>query len=420
MKNIWIIDHYSSEPCHGGISRQYDFAKELSRQGYNVLVIASSFSHFHHRYLHEAPLTISQIAPSAYYAYVRTAAYENNAGIGRVKSMFSLVRAVTKCRNELVKRFGKPDVVEGCSIHPLAWVAGWRTARKYGARFCAEVRDFWPEMWLLNKEKSSWDPMVLFFACLEKLAYRKAHRVIYSMQHGDLYLVDKLGLPREKIALIGQPMDCDRFDENAATKQGLVPKEIRDFMQGQFTCVFAGYYMAYEGVYVMLEAAKMLKELDLPVRFVFVGSGQEEQGMRRRIEEENLDNVVVHGRISKEAIPALLRQADICLAHLSMNESGQSFKYGASKNKIIEYLYANACVVYGFEDANDFVATSGGGIVIKPYDAKAFADTIARLYALPEEERNKFGENGIQFIRENHRVQVLTKKLLESFSDSAP
>ena len=30
MKNIWIIDHYSSEPQYGGISRQYDFAMELA------------------------------------------------------------------------------------------------------------------------------------------------------------------------------------------------------------------------------------------------------------------------------------------------------------------------------------------------------------------------------------------------------
>ena len=31
MKNIWIIDHYSSEPKYGGIQRQYDFAVELSQ-----------------------------------------------------------------------------------------------------------------------------------------------------------------------------------------------------------------------------------------------------------------------------------------------------------------------------------------------------------------------------------------------------
>ena len=37
MKTVWIIDHYSSEPKHGGISRQYDFALELSRKGYNVV-----------------------------------------------------------------------------------------------------------------------------------------------------------------------------------------------------------------------------------------------------------------------------------------------------------------------------------------------------------------------------------------------
>ena len=40
MKNIWIIDHYSSEPQYGGISRQYDFAMELAKRDYNVVVLA--------------------------------------------------------------------------------------------------------------------------------------------------------------------------------------------------------------------------------------------------------------------------------------------------------------------------------------------------------------------------------------------
>ena len=53
MKTIWIIDHYSSEPKHGGVSRQYDFAKELSKRGYKVVIIASSFSHYTHSYISE-------------------------------------------------------------------------------------------------------------------------------------------------------------------------------------------------------------------------------------------------------------------------------------------------------------------------------------------------------------------------------
>lgn len=414
MKNIWIIDHYSSEPEHGGISRQYDFAVELSRQGYSVLVISSSFSHFHHRYIHQAPLTISQIASSAHYAYIRTHAYESNGGLDRVRSMFSFVRAVRKHQNELVKRFGKPDVVEGCSIHPLAWVAAEDVARRHQARFVAEVRDLWPEMWLLNREKKPWSPMVLYFGFLEKWAYRKASRIIYSMQHGDRYLVDKLGLPRSKVALIGQPMDCERFDRNAQERAEQVPVQIRQFMKGHFTCVFTGYYMAYEGVYVMLEAADILKKQGLPIRFVFVGSGQEQDGMKRYVVEHGLDNVLIHDRISKEAIPPLLRDADICLAHCSMNDSGQSFKYGVSKNKIIEYLYADACVIYGFEDPEDFVATSGGGIVVKPFDSQAMAKAVAEVYAMPDEKRKLYGTNGKRFIEENHRVQALAGKIAQA------
>ena len=72
MKIIWIIDHYSSEPQYGGISRQYDFAKELSKRGYKTIILSSAYSHYTHKYLFNEEYTISKFAEHAYYVYLRT------------------------------------------------------------------------------------------------------------------------------------------------------------------------------------------------------------------------------------------------------------------------------------------------------------------------------------------------------------
>lgn len=41
---LWIVDRLClSEPKYGGISRQYDFGVELSKRGYRVVVISSSY-----------------------------------------------------------------------------------------------------------------------------------------------------------------------------------------------------------------------------------------------------------------------------------------------------------------------------------------------------------------------------------------
>lgn len=416
MKTIWIIDHYSSEPKYGGISRQYDFAIELSKRGYKVVIISSGFSHYTHSYIglsNNQDFFISQIDDNAFYVYLKTSRYKINGGLGRIINMFSFLFAVQKNYGVIADELGEPEVVEGASVHPLAWVAANRIAKNYGIRFIAEVRDLWPAMWLLNNEKKKYDPMVIFFGIIEKWAFKKADKIIYSMLYGDKYICEELGFPQKKVALIGQPLDCKRFDEYANTKFNLLPEDVRQFIHNSFVCVFTGYYMEYEGVYVMLEAAKLLKERNVPVKMLFLGSGKEAEGMTRFVKNNDLENVMIGGRVSKEAIPALLRKSSVCLAHCAVEGSNESFKYGISKNKVNEYLYSNACVIYGRSDENDPVATSGAGFVIEPFSPELFADKIQQVFEMNIQERKKFGQNGKRYIEENHETGKLVEKLLD-------
>lgn len=423
MKTIWIIDHYSSEPVYGGISRQYDFAGELGRRGYHVIVIASGFCHFTHEYITEKDnsVKISKLSENVHYIYLRTSAYASNSGVGRAKNMADFMQKVLKFEGVIARRYGKPDVVTGCSVHPLAWVAAYKIAKKYKVRFVAEVRDFWPRIWVVSGEKKKTEPMVLFFGAIQSWAFKKADKIIYSMYHGDKYLCGELGVPKSKVYLIGQPMDCERFDKNSE-RIDLLPKAVRNFMtlsesesmqETPLICAFAGYYMTYEGVYVMLEAQKILEKKGLPVRMVFVGSGQEKEGMEQYAAVHHLKNVLIYDRIPKEAVPALISHADICMAHLEVKGHKEVYQYGVSKNKVNEYLYSGACTLYGFLYRDDEVAESGGGMVFEPYNAEELAEKIEEIYRMPPEERRQFGRKGRKYIRENRSVEVLTDKMLE-------
>lgn len=415
MKVIWIIDHYSSEPKYGGIQRQFDFANELSKRGYRTIIISSAFSHYTHSYISEKKCHISKFANNAYYVYVHTKSYESNRGMGRVRNMFSFVSAVNKNYKKIEKKLGKPDVVMGASVHPLAWIAAYKLAKHYGVKFIAEVRDLWPEMWLLNGEKGKYDPMVIFFGSIEKWAYKRADKIIYSMLYGDKYICGKLGFPHDKVALIGQPMDCKRFDRNAEEKRAEIPEIIREFIDGAFTCVFTGYFMEYEGVHVMLNAAKEFHDKGMPIKFLFIGSGNEEEAMKKFVDDKKLDNVLIHGRISKELIPAILRSCDICLAHCATEGKAESFKYGISKNKVNEYLYSGNPVIYGRDDEMDPVAKYGGGYVIEPFKSEQFVQKIEEIYNMAPEKRAEFGKKGKDYLIKYHRVDSLVDKLLEVF-----
>lgn len=412
MKTIWIIDHYSSEPKFGGIQRQFDFANELSKRGYKTIIISSSFSHYTHSYISEDKIYYSKFSENAYYAYVHTYPYSNNGGIKRIINMFSFVSTINKNYKSIAEHLGKPDVVIGASVHPLAWIAANKIARYYGVMFIAEVRDLWPEMWLLNGEKGKLDPMVIFFGIIEKWAYKHADKIIYSMLYGDKYICDKLGFPKEKVALIGQPMDCNRFDNYAKEKQADVPEVIKAFIKDSFTCVFTGYFMEYEGVHVMLQAAKHFHDNNMPIKFLFIGSGKEEAKMKSYVSDNKLDNVLIHGRISKELIPYILRSCDVCLAHCSTEGKPESFKYGISKNKVNEYLYSGNPVIYGRDDEMDPVAKYGCGYVIKPFSPDQFISRIQSIFEMTPEQRKVIGNNGKEYINNFHRVDSLVDQLL--------
>jgi len=416
MNTIWIIDHYSSEPKYGGISRQYDFAVEIAKRGYKVVVIASGFSHFTHSYIAEEECFFSDINQYVHFVYLKTLSYEMNGGLKRARNMFDFIKKVKKFTQAIEDKYGRPDVVEGCSVHPLTWIAAYKISKRYKVRFCAEVRDFWPQIWLLAKEKKAYDPMVVFFSLIEKWAYKKAEKIVCSMYHGDRYICDEKGVDREKVEIIGQPMDCARFDVNAKRVNEL-PMVIRKFIDGRFICVFSGYFMEYEGVYVMLEAAKLLKDRGIPVCMLFVGSGQEEIGMREYVESNALDNVLIHSRISKELVPALLHSCDVCMGHLEVRGHKEVYKYGVSKNKINEYLYSGAVTLYGFDYEDDIVTNSGGGILFEPYNASDLAEKIERVYVATEADRMQYGIKGREYIINKHDVSILADKLLETLFD---
>lgn len=406
--NVWIIDHYSSEPQYNGISRQYDFACGLSERGINVLVIASSFSHFTHEYNMEGELTVSEINHKAHYAYVRTLPYQNNSGWRRgFGSTLSFVHKVLRNAPALVKEFGKPDVVVGCSIHPFTWIAAQKIAKKNNAKFFAEVRDLWPQSWVENRGVSRNNPRVILFGALEKWAYRKADKIIYSMSRGDKYICDVLGFPREKVIWIDQPMYREKFDQNALRYSEL-PEDLRNFIGESFLCVFTGFYKDYEGVFAMLEAAKILK--DKPIKFVFLGTGDAKPGMIEYKHANLLENVYIGDRISKELIPALLRRAQACLVQLAIKGNRNSYKYDASKNKINEYMYSDSVIIYGTYIKDHNIEKCGAGFCIEPFNGEAFADSIMRVFNMTDEERKFFGDNARKYVIENNSLERLTER----------
>lgn len=411
-KKIWIIDHYSSEPQYGGISRQYDFARELDKRGYSVVIFSSGFSHYTHTYISNKEIFVTKPFKHVRYVYVKTKQYNSNNGIDRAFNMISFMTQVIRNERAVAKRYGYPNVVEGVSVHPLAWIAAYIIAKKYKIKFVAEVRDFWPQVWIDSGEKKKSDPMCIFFRKIEDFIYKNADHIIYSLYHGDRYLSGVKGIPKNKITLIGQVMDCERFDQNRK-KTELLPRKIQNFIDDGFICCFTGYYMKYNGVFTILEAIKIAQNRGLPIKMVFVGNGEEKQAMQDYVQKNGLRDVLIEDRIDREAIPSLVSRSEICIAQAAHLSNTNVYRFGVSMLKMNEYLYSGACILFGFQFEDNEVIESGAGIQFKPYSSQDLAEKIERVYWMSDDERKRYAENGREQTRKHHDVSVLTGKLIE-------
>lgn len=412
MKNVWIIDHYASEPKYGAYARQYYFAVGLSELGYNVTVFTSSFSHFKHEYYSDNKEFMNAINERARFVYIRTQDYNNNSSPKRFIGM-AQIRAHMKSKAMFYAgQYGKPDYVVGSSPHPFVWQAASYLARKFKGSFIAEVRDFWPLELRNGNESMAKKVFFKYLESVEAKAFRDAYRIVCTAPYGDKYVCDELGIDRRKYCSIGQPLNCEEFDRTATQFVGDLPDEIMRFMKNRFVCVFAGYYMAYEGVYEMLEAARELRQKYTSIGFVFCGSGDEEEGMRKYAKEHGLDNVLIYSRINKELIPALLKASDVCLAYLVDNSGNEMFKYGLSKNKLNEYMYSGRPIVMGYDYDNNEINDSGSGFTFMTKHNE-FAQLVERIYLMTVEERERMGRDGRKYMIQHHDIKVLSEKYAE-------
>ena len=45
-KNIWMLHHYATPPSMSGLTRPYEFSKQLKGYGYKSTIFASAYLHY--------------------------------------------------------------------------------------------------------------------------------------------------------------------------------------------------------------------------------------------------------------------------------------------------------------------------------------------------------------------------------------
>jgi glycosyltransferase involved in cell wall biosynthesis len=398
---IWIVNYTALPPSEPGGTRHYSLARELHRMGHQVLVVASSFHYVARRSVRrvEDGSHLLEDVEGVPFLWLRAPAYRESK-LARAWSW--LVFSWRVWRQVGLGQRPPPDVVVGSSPYPFAALAAERMAARLGVPFVLEVRDLWPQTLVDLGKYSSLHPFILLLDGIERYLYRRATRIISLLPEADEYMARK-GADRDHVVWIPNGVDLE-----------MVPDPTPPSAEAPFCVMYAGAHGLSNTLDLVLDAAAILqREAWGPDRAIFklVGDGPYKRRLIDRARQEGLKNVLFEDPVPKQEIYSVLQEAD---AFVRPVEDSPLYRWGASPNKLFDYMASGRPVVYASQSQRNPVNISGGGLTIPPGDPDSLAQAVRDLAGCSVEERWEMGLRGRRYVESQHAFSRLAESMAEA------
>ena len=157
--------------------------------------------------------------------------------------------------------------------------------------------------------------------------------------------------------------------EDGAAANRLV-NETYSLKEDQPVFLFVGRITALKNIYLIVDALAQLKDMDF--KMLFVGSGQDEAELLRRVEKNGLtEKVVMTGRISdREMLKALYHRANLFLFP-SVYDTNSLVQIEAASQK--------TPTLFGEGTATSFLVKNNVNGFIAPLDATGYAERLREI-----------------------------------------
>ena len=408
--NILYIFHYAGSPEYGMSFRPYYMSREWVKQGHNVTIIASSFSH-----LRQKNPTVSkdfQEETIDGIKYVWLKGNEYGGSIARIKNIASFVWKLRRNAKKIANTY-KPDLVIASSTYPLDNVPANKIARIAGAKHCYEAHDIWPLSPMVIGGYSKWHPFIMVMQWAENFACRKSDKVISLLWNSEEHYKE-CGLKEARFACIPNGFAADEWDPKAASLP--LPEEhekVFEQLKDKIVVGFAGGFAASGALSTMIDVANCLKE-ERWLAFVMVGKGPEKETLERQVKDYCLTNVYILPAVPKKLIPAVNARFDI--AYMGGVHS-VLHKYGTSYNKMTDYMLSGKPIVQAIDEPGSIAERTGCGVQVEAENPQKISEAILRLAMLTKAERDEIGLKGRKYALENLEWGILAKRFLQIMAE---
>ena len=407
-KIIWILNHYATNTFleHGG--RHYCFAKYLMRAGYSVRIFCASTVHnSQYNFIEDKKVFIERFCDGIPYVFIRTRNYRSN-GIKRVLNILDFYKGLYEATKRIRE---KPDIIIGSSVHPLTCIAAIKISRRYKIRNIVEIRDLWPESLVDYGLLKSYGLIARLLYRLEKWIYVSADDIVFTMEGGRDYIVDKKwdssnGGPVEldKVHYINNGVDLEVFHSNL--EQNRITDPDLD-NPSTFKVVYTGSIRKVNDLSKLVYAGGIVHErTENNIMFLIYGDGDQREELKRLAIQEGIKNIRFKGKVEKKYIPYILSKCD-----LAYNEEGQFdlFEYGSSSNKLFEYLAAGLPILMISSHKYSIEGRYNCSVTIGDDSPDLMAEAILKAY---QSDLSEYHRNALHAAYE-FSYELLTEKLIE-------
>lgn len=407
-KNVWILNHHANSMYFDGGGRHFYFAKYLKQKGYKPVIFCSNAEHgsgkicFEFTGNYETHFSEEISVP---FVFVKGRPYIGN-GKDRILCMYDYYRNVIETCREYGEKNGRPDIIIGSSVHPLAIMAAEKLAKYYRVECIAEVRDLWPESFVAYNVIKPYNPLVHVMRLFERYLYDHATKLIFTAEGAYDYIEERKwtkSISKSKVFYINNGVDLETFNDNKS-KYKIDDKDLID--TNVLKIVFAGSLSKGNQVSKLVRGFIDAKLIN--AKLLIWGDGEEYIEIQNYLSKNNISNVVLKGKVSKCYIPYICSCADINIMHSS--EQGL-YRYGVSPNKLFDYLAAGRPIIMDFVCGYNFVISGNAGIQVDG-TGEQFKDALVFFSQLSKAEYNVFCQNAIKIVNE-YDYLALTERLVQ-------
>ena len=295
MKILHILDH--SIPLHSGYTfRTLAILEQQRKLGWETFHVTSA----------KHSVATAPIEEVDGFTFYRSETPQGLMANMPVLEQWAIVQSLSKRLDEIIPEL-KPDILHAHSP-ALNGLAAIKAAKRHNIPLVYECRAFWEDAAVDHGTTSENSLRYAVTKLLETHVFKKASAITTICEGLRSDIVSR-GIPSEKITVIPNAVDIEKFTYGVEPDQGL---RTQLGLQNKIVLGFIGSFYAYEGLPLLLEALPKIIEKQPETRLLLVGGGPQEQLIKQKTKGLGLDEYVIFtGRVPHDLVQDYYNQVDI-------------------------------------------------------------------------------------------------------------